>query len=74
MARLNILFIADLVVCSAAVSHIRPWFRLSVTFISFLKYYKYRLDLFAQDVVKCRLQVNEQKYKNLVTGIKITMA
>ncbi|CAF1132298.1 unnamed protein product [Adineta steineri] len=26
------------------------------------------------DVIKCRVQVNKQKYKNLVTGFKITMA
>ncbi len=28
---------------------------------------------FVKDVVKCRLQVNEQKYNNLFTGIKITV-
>lgn len=30
--------------------------------------------MFVQDVVKCRVQVNKQKYKNLTTGFKITVA
>lgn len=26
------------------------------------------------DLVKCRLQVNQAKYKNLITGFKVTLA
>ncbi len=74
MVRSSTLSIADSVACLAVVSHIRQWFQLSVNFLSFLNYYKYRLNLFSQDIVKCRVQVNQRKYKNLVHGFRVTVA